>query len=152
MCPALTNGKIIPWVFSGPAGGLVMALLAWLLPGSNKNPKLPLPALLRSKLTSSNLSRVDFIGVVLLLASFMLMVFSLESGGTRYHWNSPTIISTLVLAFATGALFFFWERSKWVKEPVFSPRLLKGRLMPAMLAYIAFLPTSSSHLDLNSLQ
>lgn len=130
-------------VFSGPAGGLAFVLLAWLLPGSNKNnknsPQQPLLALLRSKVTSSNLSRVDLAGAVLLLASSMLIVFSLESGGTRYPWSSPTVISTLVLAFVTGALFFFWERSKWVKEPVFSPRLLKGRLMPAMLAYVVML-------------
>ncbi|KAK3501075.1 putative MFS multidrug transporter [Neurospora crassa] len=132
------------WVFflNGPAGGLAFFLLAWLLPGSNKNnqnPQQPLLALLRSKVTSSNLSRVDFAGAVLLLASSMLLVFSLESGGTRYPWSSPTVISTLALAFVTGALFFIWERSKWVKEPVFSPRLLKGRLMPAMLASSFFI-------------
>jgi hypothetical protein len=92
---------------------------------------------MNSKFSASSFKRVDLLGMFLLLASSILLIFALEEGGTRYAWDSGAIISTLVLAVVTGIAFWVWEllidNDRWAMEPVFPPSILRDRLLSAML-------------------
>ncbi|KAI1849686.1 hypothetical protein JX266_004635 [Neoarthrinium moseri] len=92
---------------------------------------------LRSKFSRKSLMRIDYVGMALLLTFSVLLVFSLEEGGTRYSWNSGIVIGTLVIAVITGIGFASWEvfidKKKHVCEPVFPPGLVKERLTAAIL-------------------
>lgn len=92
---------------------------------------------LRSKMRKSAWARLDVLGMSLLLASSVLLIFALEEGGTRFQWGSGAIVSTLVLAIILGAAFAAWEvhaeRSSGPIEAVFPPSIAKDRLLGAML-------------------
>jgi hypothetical protein len=73
----------------------------------------------------------------LLLASSVLLVFTLEEGGSRYPWDSAAIIAPLVLAIIAAIVLASWEvfleRKGSVQAPVLPPSILKNRLLTAML-------------------
>ncbi|RFU74580.1 mfs-type transporter [Trichoderma arundinaceum] len=83
------------------------------------------------------LLKLDVVGMFLLLAWTVLLVFALEEGGTRFPWNSAAVISTLVLAVVLAIVFGFWEvyteTSTNAQEPVFPPSICKDRLVANML-------------------
>ncbi|ROW03115.1 hypothetical protein VMCG_05822 [Cytospora schulzeri] len=122
---------------SVPGGGLTFILLAIFLPASEASSNLTMTQVLRSKMQKSAWSRLDVVGMTLLLVSSVLLIFALEEGGTRFAWSSGAIISTLVLAIILGAAFAAWEvyaeRSSGPLEAVFPPSLAKDRLLAAML-------------------
>ncbi|EED14417.1 efflux pump antibiotic resistance protein, putative [Talaromyces stipitatus ATCC 10500] len=98
----------------------------------------------RRRLSSQNLRRIDNIGVVLLLAASILLVFAFENAGIQHAWGSPTIIVTLVLGFAIFFGFITWEvwlqrRQDQITEPIFPPRILESRIMASMFAASFFL-------------
>ncbi|KAI5457173.1 drug resistance transporter EmrB/QacA subfamily [Mariannaea sp. PMI_226] len=135
------HGNNWRWVFflNGPIGVLAFALLAFLLPSSaEKTPGVTFLNHLRSKVALSKLRSIDIVGMFLLLASSVLIIFAFESAGTRYAWKSAPFITIIVLALLTGIIFMIWEATPWVKDPVFPPRLVKNRLTPAMLACTFF--------------
>lgn len=126
---------------SGPAGCVCIGIVAFCLPSSiSSRPDVKFTDHLRAKVSKSALKRVDIIGVLLLLASSILLVFALEEAGTRYSWSDAVIIATFSLAGITGILFTFWElfleKSTSLQEPVFPLRLLKNRLLAAMMAWV----------------
>jgi hypothetical protein len=87
--------------------------------------------------------------MLLMLASSVLLIFALEEGGARYSWNSAAIIASLVVAMACGIAFAGWElwidSERSVQEPVFPPRILKDRVLVALLLYVCLPhPTSMS--------
>ena len=120
-----------------PGGLISFVLIGWCLPMSESSAKVSLWKGLRDKFRPSTLARIDVLGMFLLLASSILLVFGLEEGGTRYPWSSPAIISTLVIAISAGIGFVLWEiyidSPRTVQEPVFPPSLTKDRLLSAML-------------------
>ncbi|PGH28477.1 hypothetical protein GX50_08787 [[Emmonsia] crescens] len=133
------------WIFllNGPAGCVCIGIVAFCLPSSiSSRPDVKFTDHLRAKVSKSALKRVDIIGVLLLLASSILLVFALEEAGTRYSWSDAVIIATFSLAGITGILFTFWElfleKSTSLQEPVFPLRLLKNRLLAAMMATAFF--------------
>lgn len=108
------------------------------LPSSHEKNGLTLKQALRAKFARSNLARVDGLGMLLLLAWSVLLVFSLEEGGTKYPWKSPVIIVTLVLAIILAVVFAVWEvytekSSGSAREPVFPPEICRDRLLGVML-------------------
>jgi hypothetical protein len=118
-------------------GVVAFALLAFLLPNSSrKSPDATFLGHLRSKVALDNLRKVDIVGVFLLLASSVLVIFAFESAGTRFAWNSAPFISIIVLALVAGIVFMAWESTRWPKDPVFPLRLIKNRMTPAMLVYV----------------
>lgn len=127
---------------SAPAGFLASAVIIFTLPSaSNPNSQLPNKEVGRKKLSLENLRRIDYIGVGLLLAASVLLVFAFESAGIDYEWNSATIIVTLILGFSIFVGFIIWEiwlqqRPDQIPEPIFPPRILKSRLMASMLTYV----------------
>lgn len=140
--PLITVVLIPMWTKSAPAGFLASAVIIFTLPSAS-NPNSPLSAKEagREKLSLENLRRIDYIGVGLLLAASILLVFAFESAGIDYGWNSVTIIVTLILGFAIFMGFIIWEiwlqqRPDQISEPIFPPRILKSRLMASMFAYV----------------
>ncbi|RFN45608.1 hypothetical protein FIE12Z_10162 [Fusarium flagelliforme] len=132
------------WVFllNIPGGVLAFVLVAIFLPASEQSSQLSLIKVIRSKIKRSNWVRIDYLGIVLLLAASVLLVFALEEGGTRYSWNSAVIISTLIIAIVCFIAFGFWEvhveHSSSKQEPVFPPSICKDRICSAMLLTTCF--------------
>ncbi|GAM42007.1 efflux pump antibiotic resistance protein [Talaromyces pinophilus] len=133
------------WTKSAPAGLLASAVIIFTLPSaSNSNSQLSTKLAGLKKLSFNNLRRIDYVGVGLLLAASILLVFAFESAGIEYGWNSVTIIVTLILGFAIFMGFIIWEiwlqqRPDQIPEPIFPPRILKSRLMASMFAASFFL-------------
>ena len=92
---------------------------------------------MQAKFSRETIRKVDFIGMFSLLAASVLLVFALESGGTRYPWKSRTTISTLVLSGILWIVFIAWEmyleRTKTTQEPIFPMGLLKARLLASLM-------------------
>lgn len=82
--------------------------------------------------------KVDWLGLVLLLAATALLAFALQEAGTKYPWKSAPVISTLIVSVVCWVGFGFWEhilssRSKST-EPMFPLHLVKNRVVAAALA------------------
>jgi hypothetical protein len=146
---------------SAPAGAAATALIVFFLP-SDFFPLEPgahpsnLLKRFRARFTITAFRRLDIIGVVLMLAASILLVFALEEAGTRYAWRSVPIIVTLVVAVGCWVGFVGWEigleRWKgWKAEPIFPMRLLKDRILVGMLLCVFLLFSSSSFAILFSL-
>jgi hypothetical protein len=142
---------------SAPAGAAATALIIFFLPTDflpSEPGAHPLNLLkrFRSRFTLTAFRRLDLIGVVLMLAASILLVFALEEAGTRYAWGSVPIIVTLVVAVGCWVGFVGWEigleRWKgWKAEPIFPMRLLKDRILVGMLLCVfLLLPSASPHL------
>ncbi|QKD57727.2 major facilitator superfamily domain-containing protein [Fusarium oxysporum Fo47] len=99
------------WVFllNVPGGVIAFIMICFFLPALEESSNLSLLKVLRSKVRRSNWVRIDVLGIVLLLAASVLLVFALEEGGTRYLWSSSVVISTLVIAIVLFVAFGFWE-------------------------------------------
>ncbi|OJD15998.1 hypothetical protein AJ78_03790 [Emergomyces pasteurianus Ep9510] len=133
------------WVFllNAPAGCLCIGIIALCLPSSTPSQSdVKFTDHLRAKVSKSALKRVDIFGGVLLLTFSILLVFAMEEAGTRYSWSDAVIIATFSLAGIAGILFIFWElfleKSASLQEPVFPLRLLKNRVLAAMMATAFF--------------
>jgi hypothetical protein len=124
-------------VSSIPGGVIAFVIVAIFLPTSQASSKLPLREAMRRKMKVSRFQRIDAVGMVLLLASSILLVFALEEGGTAYSWSSATVIAPLVIAVVAGIVFVFWEiridKPSTVQEPVFPPSMTTARLPAATL-------------------
>lgn len=116
---------------------LAFAIIATFLPSSKATKGLTLPARLRAKLAPANTRRVDLPGALSLLAASVLLVFALESGGTRYAWSSAAVVATLCLSGVLWVGFVVWEmrleRVGGVREPVFAVGLVRGRVVGSMM-------------------
>ena len=100
-------------------------------------------AQLRSKFSKASLSRIDILGVILLLAAPILLVFALEEAGQRYSWKSAVIICTITLAGICWTCFvsweFFVEKLHSLQEPILPLRLLKDRFLVGMMSTAFFI-------------
>ncbi|KAM0082099.1 hypothetical protein ACKRZS_005710 [Fusarium odoratissimum] len=132
------------WVFllNLPGGAIAFVMVCFFLPASEESSSLSLLKVLRSKVRRSNWVRIDVLGIILLLAASVLLVFALEEGGTRYSWGNAIVIATLVLAVVLFIAFGFWEvyveKSPSKQEPVFPPSICKDRISSAMLLTTCF--------------
>ncbi|EXA35898.1 hypothetical protein NW756_003642 [Fusarium oxysporum] len=132
------------WVFllNLPGGAIAFVMVCFFLPASEESSSLSLLKVLRSKVRRSNWVRIDVLGIILLLAASVLLVFALEEGGTRYSWGNAIVIATLVLAVVLFFAFGFWEvyveKSPSKQEPVFPPSICKDRISSAMLLTTCF--------------
>ncbi|KND87579.1 putative MFS-type transporter YusP [Tolypocladium ophioglossoides CBS 100239] len=124
------------WVFllNIPGGVVSFVLIAIGLPASEASSKLTMVQVLRSKMQRSMWARINVLGMTLLLASSVLLVFALEEGGTRFPWDSGAVVSTLVLAIVLGIAFAVCRQ-----EAVFPPSICKDRLLAAMLLTAFFI-------------
>ena len=83
---------------------------------------------------STALSKIDFLGNLLLAAASILMVFALqEAGSFVWSWSSPVIVGSLVTAGACWVFLGVWEYclchgSSRQVEPIFPMRLVRDRV------------------------
>lgn len=91
----------------------------------------------RKVLSKELLSRIDFLGFIILLAACAFFVVALEESGTRYAWSSALPITFLVLSGLLWIGFFAWERivsrEGRIQEPVFTWRFVKNRVFLGVL-------------------
>ena len=91
----------------------------------------------REKRPSFSLAKVDFLGAFMVLSANLLLITSLQVGGSQYPWNSPLIATCLVLSGVFWVFFFLWERYTTRKakicEPVFSWKFFRNRICMANL-------------------
>ena len=94
---------------SVPGGVIVIGLILIAIPWS-----FPLPAgqgpSLAEMLSRKRLRRIDYTGFFLLMAACMLLITSLEEGGTEYSWTSATVLATLIVSIVLFVLFLLWQR------------------------------------------
>ena len=85
--------------------------------------QLPSTAHDKDHSTWQKLRRVDFIGAFFLCYFIFAGCFILDTGGQKYRWGSPIIVSIIASGIASMVLFVITARL--VKEPIFPLRLLK---------------------------
>ncbi|KAK0624552.1 major facilitator superfamily-domain-containing protein [Bombardia bombarda] len=73
------------------------------------------------------LSRIDFIGIGLLTASVVLILYALSAGGAAYAWSAPSVITTLAAGLVGVLLFALWECSRWCEHPIMAPHVFSNR-------------------------
>ena len=66
------------------------------------------------------LKRVDYAGTMVVVAATITLLLPLNWGGNEYAWNSPVVISLLVVG-GVGYLVFTFIEAKFAIEPV-APR------------------------------
>jgi EmrB/QacA subfamily drug resistance transporter len=92
---------------------------------------------------------IDYLGAVILVAGVSVLLLMLEWGGSRYDWNSPTIIGMGILTIALLAGFVIRELR--VPEPIVPMALFKNSVFRvtsiigfivglAMFGAIVFMP------------
>lgn len=122
---------------SAPAGVIATGLIAFVMPAQFPNID-DSAGLMRfhSKISRASLRRLDIIGAILLLFSSALIVFAFEEAGSRYSWQSPTILSTIIVGGVLFIGFLGWEkvadRPRATQEPIFPLRLMKNRLVSSL--------------------
>lgn len=77
----------------------------------------------------------DFPGALALSGSIVSLLLSLQWAGTKYTWNSPTIIALCIVASVLAALFAFmqWRAKEHALVPL---QILKRRSIWCSLSYI----------------
>ena len=78
----------------------------------------------------SALKRIDFLGAFLLIATLVLLLLGVNSGGNVVPWTHPLIYTTLPLSFIS-LLAFLYVESSHASEPVIPVRLLLDRTVLA---------------------
>jgi EmrB/QacA subfamily drug resistance transporter len=90
--------------------------------------------------------RIDFLGAGLLSASAITLLLATVWGGSRYAWDSSTIISLIGGGLLAALAFVGWERK--AKEPIIPMRLFKNdiftvstilSLLAGMVMFAAFI-------------
>lgn len=70
--------------------------------------------------------RIDLLGAVLLVATLVLLLLGVNSGGNVVPWTHPLVYVSLSLA-AVGFIGFILVEDRWASEPVIPVRLLLNR-------------------------
>lgn len=74
----------------------------------------------------SRLKRVDYLGSLALIATLVLLLIGLNSGGNNVPWSHPLVIVSLCLV-PLGLAVFVLIEEKYVAEPIIPIRLLLQR-------------------------
>ncbi|KAI0814557.1 MFS general substrate transporter [Xylaria sp. FL0064] len=116
------------WTFFIPAiaAGGCFVLLLFLLPLS------PVSGGWRKKL-----QKIDWLGVITSVAGVVLIVLAINSGGSLWLWNSPQVLTTLIIG---GILFcaFIAVEAFMAKIPIMPLRLFRSRSQ-CLLLVIGFI-------------
>ncbi|OMJ17654.1 putative MFS-type transporter YusP [Smittium culicis] len=79
------------------------------------------------------LSRIDFFGLLLLVSALVMILLALNWGGNDYAWNSPLVLSLLIVGLLMVAVFVIYE-IKFPKEPLIPMKIFKVRNISLILA------------------
>ncbi|ORX95042.1 major facilitator superfamily domain-containing protein [Clohesyomyces aquaticus] len=146
---AINNSTTWRWVFllNVPASIPAIVIILLCIPKRfphHGNPELSTVPITR-RLASANLARVDIFGVASLLLATLALVAAVEEAGLSFGWNSPFVISFLVISAVLWTVFLFWERRITFNitgaspEPVFPWRFATSRVWVGMLINAVFL-------------
>ena len=120
--PLSDTAQYSSWLFA-----IASILIAW-----PRTPGLPLSSW-------AAFQSIDFIGILLILAASIMHIWGFESVSVMdYNWNSPPIITVLVLAVSCWVTFVIWElflesRKKSIMKPVFPFRIVQHRVMASAI-------------------
>jgi MFS family permease len=105
---------IVRWSFyiNLPLGAVTIGVVIFLL-------RLPRP----SGSLLQKLKRIDYAGTIVVIGATVAILLPLDWGGSKYAWNSPVIITLLVVGGA-GFLLFALIEVKYAVEPI-APRKSK---------------------------
>jgi len=78
----------------------------------------------RSKI--QQLKDLDYVGIVLFVAGFLVFLLGLSWGGSVYPWQSAHVIATMVIGGITLVIFVLWEIYAKLKEPLLPIHLFKN--------------------------
>ncbi|KNG48705.1 major facilitator superfamily transporter [Stemphylium lycopersici] len=84
-----------------------------------------LPLKHRSGNHLEKVKKIDYGGMVLNIASTLLLLIPLSGGGVTYAWDSPFFITCTVIGAVLGVLFVFYEW-KFVALPIMPLRLYRA--------------------------
>jgi hypothetical protein len=125
--------------FSIPIGATSFLTLFFTFPTRLPNePCATNPAFtFRSVFSLESLSRIDGLGLTLLLRFCVLLVTGLEQAALGYSWTSGIVLTLLLCGLAFFLSFFTWSwyvtSRRTSPEPVFPWRFLQSRIRVAML-------------------
>ncbi|KAI6082491.1 MFS general substrate transporter [Hypoxylon rubiginosum] len=120
---ALTQGITWRWCFyiNLPIGGLVVFLFLFVV-------RLPIPTLLKKKMSLlEKVLDIDLVGFAGVAAASTMFLIGLQWGGTKYPWNSATVIGLICGGVATFAAVGGWLAYKG-ESALLPLRLLKNRI------------------------
>nr|OQO31988.1 hypothetical protein B0A51_00330 [Rachicladosporium sp. CCFEE 5018] len=139
---ALTQSAGWRWCFyiSLPLGGATLLLTYALF---SEAPKKSEVARLTTK---SKLMQLDPISNVILVSSLISLFFALNWAGTKYAWNSGTVIGLLVTSVVLAALFGYRQYQQGEKA-VLAPRILKSRVVLTSLLFITLFNSAQNVLE-----
>ncbi|KAG0043840.1 hypothetical protein BGZ83_010984 [Gryganskiella cystojenkinii] len=111
-----------------PLVTISFVLITWLL-------KIPSRSESQSHDPKSNmkekLARIDYLGIIFVVAAVICLLLALTWGGTTYPWKSAQIIS-LFCIFVVLIILLMWIESR-VQEPVIPPALFLNRDLAIVL-------------------
>ncbi|KAF2025073.1 MFS general substrate transporter [Setomelanomma holmii] len=73
------------------------------------------------------LAKVDYVGSGVLTLSVIMILVALSTGGAPLAWSHAAIVVPIVLGFLGLLVFAFWERSRWCRYPIMSPKVFSNR-------------------------
>ncbi|KDQ13842.1 hypothetical protein BOTBODRAFT_188307 [Botryobasidium botryosum FD-172 SS1] len=86
---------------------------------------------------SDGLNKVDFRGALALVLAISCFTIPMSLGGNGWDWNSPPVLSLLLLSIFSCCSFFYIERYHAI-EPIVPLRLLKNRNLLAAWGTLFF--------------
>jgi hypothetical protein len=116
---------------SVPGGVLVMALVGVALPARFPHHESRLPR------KPISLKRLDFVGVLLLLAAMTLHVTGFEQAANLYEWTSAQVLAPLLVSACLWVAFFasqwYITKPQTIAEPIFPWRFCRSRVVMGII-------------------
>ncbi|KAI0440589.1 major facilitator superfamily transporter [Xylaria telfairii] len=112
------------WSFSGQAPLFAIAMIASIL--VIPNTKAPESQRGNSKGLKAWLSRIDFVGSLLLGVGVLLCMLPIEIGGVKIPWTHPLVAGLFSAGILTLVVFAINE-ARWAEQPAFPLQLIMNR-------------------------
>ncbi|KAL1982374.1 hypothetical protein VTN96DRAFT_1405 [Rasamsonia emersonii] len=126
------------WLISPLAA--ISAVIAWFL----------LPSRMRRDAIKKNLNKIDYFGVLTASVAIIFLLIPISGGGLYFNWDSPMVISMLVIGGCSLFLFLFveWKVAalpmlpmSFFRDPVISTLFMQSFFLGAgYQSYIYYLP------------
>ncbi|KAI2618941.1 MFS general substrate transporter [Hypomontagnella submonticulosa] len=120
---ALTQELTWRWCFyiNLPVGGLVVFLFIFIV-------RLPVTRLSEKRMSLlDRILEIDFVGFFVFAAAAIMFLIGLQWGGTKFPWDSPTVIGLMAGGLVLFGILGCWFAYKG-ESALLPPRLLKNRI------------------------
>lgn len=68
---------------------------------------------------------MDYVGLVLFIASCTTFLVGINAGGRQYPWQSAKVIAPMVVGVALMVILFVWEFNAKLQYPLLPPKLFR---------------------------